>query len=154
LRDITFAPLKDCKEALAEAGDDLEKAQELLRKKGIAKAGNRVERETKEGIVKIAEINQKIVGLKLLCETDFVAKNDNFHALFDSVIHKIAQENKEITTLDQLDIALLQTVEDEVKEFMGKTGENMKIADVLVTSKKAFVYNHPGNRVAALIFFE
>lgn len=78
LREITFAPLKDCKEALAEAGDDLEKAQEILRKKGIAKAGNRAERETKEGIVKMEEKNGKIVGLKLLCETDFVAKNENF----------------------------------------------------------------------------
>lgn len=61
MRDITFAPLKDCKEALAEAGDDVEKAQEILKKKGIAKAGNRAERETKEGIVKIVEINQKTV---------------------------------------------------------------------------------------------
>jgi elongation factor Ts len=78
LREITFAPLKDCKEALTEAGDDLEKAQEILRKKGIAKAGNRAERETKEGIVKMEEKNGKIVGLKLLCETDFVAKNENF----------------------------------------------------------------------------
>jgi elongation factor Ts len=54
---MTFAPLKDCKEALVEAGDDLEKAQEILKKKGIAKAGNRTERETKEGIVKIVEMN-------------------------------------------------------------------------------------------------
>jgi elongation factor Ts len=48
LREITFAPLKDCKEVLIEAGDDLEAAQEILKKKGIAKAGNRAERETKE----------------------------------------------------------------------------------------------------------
>lgn len=61
MREITFAPLKDCKEALAEAGDDIEKAQEILKKKGIAKAGNRAERETKEGIVKIVEMNKKIV---------------------------------------------------------------------------------------------
>lgn len=88
---MTFAPLKDCKEALAEAGDDLTQAQDILKKKGIAKAGNRAERETKEGIVKIVEMDKKIVGLKLLCETDFVAKNENFQALFDSVLTKIAQ---------------------------------------------------------------
>jgi len=76
---------------LAEAGDDLEKAQDILKKKGIAKAGNRAERDTKEGIVKIVEIHEKTVGLKLLCETDFVAKNENFQALFDSVLNKIAQ---------------------------------------------------------------
>lgn len=121
LREITFAPLKDCKEALAEAGDDLEKAQEVLRKKGIAKAGNRAERETKEGIVKITEINGKTVGLKLLCETDFVAKNENFQALFDSVLEKIAagdNGDKEITKLEHLDPAIVEAIENEVKEFM------------------------------------
>ena len=154
LRDITFAPLKDCKEALVEAGDDLEKAQEILKKKGIAKAGSRGERETKEGIVKIVEINEKTVGLKLLCETDFVAKNENFQSLFESVLNKIAQGSKEITALADLDPTVAETVENEVKEFMGKTGENMKIGGVLLTHKKAFIYNHPGNKVATLIYFE
>ena len=154
LRDITFAPLKDCKEALVESGDDLEKAQEILKKKGIAKAGSRGERETKEGIVKVIEIDGKISGLKLLCETDFVAKNENFQALFDSVLAKIAQSNKEVTSLEDLDPTIAQNIDEEVKEFMGKTGENMKIGGVLVTTQKAFIYNHPGNRVASLIFFE
>ena len=154
LREISFAPLKDCKEALAEANDDLGLAQEILKKKGISKAGTRAERETKEGIVKIVERNGKTIGLKLLCETDFVAKNENFQALFDSVLEKIAAWSKEIASLEDLDPALAQTVEDEVKEFMGKTGENMNISGVLVTTQKAFIYNHPGNRVASLIFFE
>lgn len=154
LRDITFAPLKDCKEALAEAGDDLAKAQKILKKKGIAKAGSRAERDTREGIVKIVEINEKTVWLKLLCETDFVAKNESFQALFDSVLNKIAQGSKEITALADLDPELAETVENEVKEFMGKTGENMKIGGVLVTKQKPFIYNHPGNKVASLIFFE
>lgn len=154
LREISFAPIKDCKEALAEAGDDLEKAQEILKKKGISKAGNRAERETKEGIVKVVEKDGKIVGLKLLCETDFVAKNENFHALFDSVLNKIAQSANEVQTLENLDPTIAKNIDDEVKEFMGKTGENMNISQVLVTTKKAFIYNHPGNKVASLIFFE
>ena len=154
LRDITFAPLKDCKEALAEAGDDLEKAQEVLRKKGIAKASNRAERETKEGIVKITEINGKTIWLKLMCETDFVAKNENFQALFDSVLNKIAEGSDEIDSLEKLDPKLAETIENEVKEFVGKTGENMKIGGVFVTKEKAYIYNHPGNKVATLIFFE
>ncbi len=154
LREITFAPIKDCKEALVESGDDLEKAQEILKKKGIAKAGSRWERETKEGIVKVIEQNGKIIGLKLLCETDFVAKNNNFQALFDSVLAKIAQSTKEIQSLEDLESEIATQVDNEIKEFMGKTGENMKIGAVLVTTKPAFVYNHPGNRVASLIFFE
>jgi elongation factor Ts len=62
--------------------------------------------------------------------------------------------SNEITALADLDPALAQTVEDEVKEFMGKTGENMKIGGVFVTQKKPFIYNHPGNKVATIIFFE
>ena len=154
LREISFAPLKDCKEALAEAGDDLEQAQEILKKKGIAKAGSRTERETNEGIVKVIEQEGKIVGLKLLCETDFVAKNENFQALFDTIIAKVAKSEKEVMSLDDLDTDIAEAIADEVKEFSGKTGENMKIANVLVTKQKAYVYNHPGNRVASLIFFE
>lgn len=154
LRDITFAPLKDCKEALAESGDDLVKAQEILKKKWIAKAWTRAERETKEGIVKVVEVDGKTVGLKLLCETDFVAKNENFQGLFDSVLAKIAQSTKEVTTLQDLDPVIAETIDNEVKEFMGKTGENMNIGWVLVTTEKPFIYNHPGNRVSSLIFFE
>ncbi len=104
LREITFAPLKDCKEALAEAGDDIEKAQEILRKKGIAKAGSRAERETKEGIVKMEYKNNKIVGLKLLCETDFVAKNENFQALFEKLIDQLVQITYEVKTLDDIEV--------------------------------------------------
>lgn len=154
LREMTFAPIKDCKEALAEAGDDLEKAQEVLKKKGIAKAGTRAERETKEGIVKIVKVDEKIVGLKLLCETDFVAKNENFQWLFDSVLAKIAKSTKEVNAFEDLDPAIAKDIDEEVKEFMGKTGENMNINQVLVTTQKAFIYNHPGNRVSSLIFFE
>lgn len=154
LRDITFAPLKDCKEALVEAGDDLIKAQEILKKKGIAKAWTRAERQTKEGIVKVEKVDGKIVGLKILCETDFVAKNENFQALFDSVLAKVAQSNKEVHALEDLDAAIAETIDNEVKEFMGKTGENMNIGGVLVTTEKAFIYNHPGNKVVSLIFFE
>lgn len=154
MREITFAPLKDCKEALAEAGDDLQQAQEILKKKGIAKAGNRAERETKEGIVRVEEKNGKIVGLKLLCETDFVAKNENFQALFDSIMEKVAVSDKEINTWEDMEPALAETIDNEVKEFVGKTGENMKVGAVLVTTQKAFIYNHPGNKVSTLIFSE
>lgn len=89
-----------------------------------------------------------------MCETDFVAKNENFQALFDSVLAKIAESNKEVNSLEDLDPTIGQAIDDEVKEFMGKTGENMKIAGVLVTKEKAFIYNHPGNKVASLIFFQ
>ena len=154
LRKITFAPLKDCKEALLEAGDDLKKAQENLKKKGIAKAGKRTERETKEGIVKMEEKDGKIVWLKLLCETDFMAKNENFWELFNSILNKIATSTIEATSLEDLDPVLSEEIKEEVKEFGGKTGENMNIDGILVTTQKWFIYNHPGNRVATFVVFE
>ena len=154
LREISFAPLKDCKEALAEANDDLQIAQDILRKKGISKAGNRADRETKEGIVKAEQKGEKIVGLQLACETDFVAKNENFQALFTTIFDQIAQQDKEVHTLEDLDSALAEKLTADVQEFMGKTGENMKIGNVLVTYKKGYVYNHPGNKIATIIYYE
>jgi elongation factor Ts len=136
LREISFAPLKDCKEALAEANDDLVLAQDILRKKGISKAGNRADRETKEGIVKAEQRDGKIVGLKLACETDFVAKNENFQALFSSVFEQIAQQTKEIDSLEDIDTEVSEKIQADVQEFMGKTGENMNIGDVVVTARK------------------
>ena len=154
LREISFAPLKDCKEALAEANDDLTQAQEILKKKGISKAGARAERETKEGIVKVESRDAWIIGLKLLCETDFVAKNEHFQALFNSVFDQIASQKKEINSFEDIDPAIFEKVDNEVKEFMGKTGENMKLGGVLITQKKAYVYNHPGNKVASIVYYE
>ena len=154
LREISFAPLKDCKEALAEANDDLALAQDILRKKGISKAGNRADRETKEGIVRAEVREGKIVGLKLSCETDFVAKNENFQELFNALFDALAQQTKEITTLEDIDPTVYEKINADVQEFMGKTGENMKIGDVLVTTKKGYVYNHPGNKVATIVYYE
>ncbi len=151
LRDISFAPLKDCKEALAEANDDLELAQEILRKKGIAKAGKRAERETKEGIVKIEKRDGRIVWLQLCCETDFVAKNENFQALFTSIFDQLAQQKKEANAIEDLDPVCVEKITVQVQEFIGKTGENMKIGAVLISDKLWYVYNHPGNRVATVI---
>lgn len=151
LREISFAPLKDCKEALAEANDDLQLAQDILRKKGIAKAGNRAERETKEGIVKMENRDGRVIGLKLCCETDFVAKNENFQAIFNDIFDQLASQKKEVRAIEDLDPAFAEKITAQVQEFMGKTGENMKIGAVLITAKPGYVYNHPGNRVATLI---
>jgi len=151
LREISFAPLKDCKEALAEANDDLALAQDILRKKGIAKAGNRAERETNEGIVKIDTRDGWIVGLKLCCETDFVAKNENFQQIFDNIFDQLASQKQDAEKLEDLDPTFAETILSQLQEFVGKTGENMKIGAVLLSSRPAFVYNHPGNRVATII---
>ncbi|MDD3711503.1 MAG: translation elongation factor Ts, partial [Patescibacteria group bacterium] len=80
IREMTGAGMVDCKKALDEAGGDLEKAIEFLRKKGIAKAAKRSEREASEGIILVAVNDDKTEGyiVELNSETDFVARNDKF----------------------------------------------------------------------------
>jgi len=154
LRDATFAPMKDCKDALDEANGDLTKAEEILRKKGIMKAGSKADRETNEGIVKAAQQDGRLAGLKLLCETDFVAKNEDFLALADNLLEKLLTSKKAVKALEELDTALLAEMNEMVAAFVGKIGENLKLTEALVDNQNAYVYNHPGNKVASIIYYE
>ena len=92
LREKTNAGLMDCKKALAETGGDLEAAVDVLRKKGTIKAGEKSDRETKEGVIAQAILPGAKVGVlvEVNCETDFVAKNESFKAFTDEVAKKIA----------------------------------------------------------------
>ncbi len=86
LRDITGAGIVDCKKALDEAGGDTDKAVEILRKKGEAKSAKKAERVTNEGLIGIAsEDNKKVSIVKILCETDFVARNDDFKGFVNDI---------------------------------------------------------------------
>lgn len=154
LRDISFAPMKDCKDALMEANWDLNQAQEILKTKWILKAGKRADRETKEWFIKLEKKDWKIFGLKILCETDFVAKNENFRALVDQLFEKVLSIKKDISSLSDMDENMLNEMNEMINEFIGKIWENIKIWDVLVTSKNAYIYNHPGNKVASVIYYD
>lgn len=154
LRDATFAPLGDCKQALEESNGDFDQAQEILRKKGILKAGKKGDRETNEGIVKLMQNDGWLAGVKLLCETDFVAKNESFHELADILLEKVLAHKQEIMNLDSVDAGLLETLNTIVAEHVGKLAENIKLGDVILNNKVAYVYNHPGNRVASIIYYE
>lgn len=154
LREITFAPIKDCKEALIEANGDLEQAQELLRKKGITKAWTKADRETKEGLVKLVEKDWWIVALKILCETDFVAKSDTFQEIFSKFLDKLLWIKKEVMSKEELDESILNDMNNELHELVGKLWENMKIGEIIITNQNAYMYNHPGNKVASLVFYE
>ena len=78
LRDATGAGFKDCNSALKESQGDLDKAVEILRVKGIAKASKKMSRDAKEGVILLSGDNKKTSLLEVNCETDFVAKNDDF----------------------------------------------------------------------------
>ena len=153
LREATFAPLGDCKSALDEANGDIERAKQILKEKGIAKAWKKADRETNEWMIKIVTENGKTVVLKLLCETDFVVKNDHFQTLFTNILDLLKNQNWEIEGYDNLPADTQAAITDLLTSFVGTIGENVKIGDVLVTTQHVYGYNHPGNKVASLIYY-
>lgn len=154
LRDATFAPLWDCKQALEETNGDFDQAQEILRKKWILKAGKKAERETNEWLVKLIQKDGWLAGIKLLCETDFVAKNETFAELIDILLEKVISHKSEVTSLESIDAGLLESLNTTIAEFIGKIWENVQIWAVILNNKTAFVYNHPWNKVASIIYYE
>lgn len=154
LRDITFAPLGDCKQALEDANLDLDKAQELLRKKWLAKAWKKADRETKEWIAKLLKKDWRSYWVKLLCETDFVAKNENFQWLVETLLNKVYDLKKNIKSLNDIDTSSLEEMNTIVQESIVKVWENMKLADVVMTNENTYIYNHPWNKVVSIVSYE
>jgi len=157
LRKRTGAGMMDCKKALEEAGGDFEKAIDILREKGQKVAANRSDRQAKEGsvIAKISADGKKGTLTLLNCETDFVARNEEFI----KVAEKIAEIalNGNFNSLDELKAANYGdglTVDKKILEFVGKTGEKMELsAYEVIHAEKVFAYNHPGNRLASIVGF-
>lgn len=154
LRAATFAPLKDCKDALVESEWSLDKAKEILKEKGILKAGKKSDRETNEGIVRGLQEGNKIAWVKLLCETDFVAKNDSFAALVDEILSKLISQDTNFASKEDAPAALIEELDAMLKEAFSSVWENMQLADMIVATDNGYVYNHPGNNVLAIVFFE
>ncbi len=153
LRGITHAPLKDCKSALEESNGDLDRAQEILREKGALKAAKKADRETNEGTVCVKQIDWRTVWIKLASETDFVAKSP----LFLDIASKAADIYGASWVFDTLDSA-----SDEAKAQADKLltdnfvtiGENMRIVEAFSLEWNSYIYRHPWDKVAAIVFFE
>jgi len=154
LRNLTSAGLMDCKKALAETDGDIDKAVEILRKKGQAVAAKREDREAAEGCV-LAKVNGEYAAVVALnCETDFVAKNAGFVDLTKKILDA-AVENK-VKSIDELKAIVLdgQTIEALIVEQVGKTGEKMEIgAFEYVEAPATVAYNHFGNKLATIVGF-
>ncbi|MEY4593797.1 MAG: hypothetical protein RIQ47_207, partial [Bacteroidota bacterium] len=156
LRQMTGAGMMDCKKALTEANGDFEAAIDLLRKKGQKIAANRQDREAKEGYVfgKISSDSKHGAIVSICCETDFVAKNADFVKFGESILD-LAMANKP-ATIDELKALSLgsTTVAEACVEQMGKIGEKIEVVDYqIVNADKVIAYNHPGNKLAAMIGF-
>lgn len=147
LRDLTGAGMLDCKKALDEANGDLEKAKELLRKKGFEAAARRAERTTAEGVIQsyIHHNNRIGVLVELNCESDFVARTEDFRRLAQQIALQVAGANPLYVSPDEMtdgaegepkDVVLLlqpfvqdesRTIQDLVNETISKTGENIRV---------------------------
>ena len=131
LRQETGAGIADCKEALKESGGDLGKAKEWLKKKGLDKASSKADREVKAGIVDVYSHGGKVgVLVELLCETDFVARTEDFKNLAHELALQIASMNP--SSLEELlsqeyirDNS--QTVDQLIKSKVAKLGENIQV---------------------------
>ena len=156
LRQQTGAGMMDCKKALTEANGDFEAAIDILRKKGQKIAANRQDREAKEGYVygKTTDGGKTGVVVSVCCETDFVAKNADFIKYGESILD-LAVEKKPATTEDLKNLNLGNvTVAQTLLDQMGKIGEKIDVVDYqVVKADKVIVYNHPGNKLTAVVGF-
>jgi elongation factor Ts len=154
LRQQTGAGMMDCKKALTEANGDFEKAVEVLRKKGQKVAANRSDRSATEGYVLglVTSDNSKGVLVALNCETDFVAKNQDFID-FATKITTMALENG-CDSVDALGALSLdgRVISEHITDMVGKIGEKIEIGCCFhIDGSYVLNYNHPGNRVATLV---
>ena len=127
LREATGAGFKDCNSAIKESNGDLDKAIEILRVKGISKASKKMSRDAKEGVVAVSGDDKKTSIIEVNCETDFVAKNDNFI----DFVKELSELNNEINSnIDQLKKIKMKngtSVEDNLVALIAKIGEKITI---------------------------
>jgi elongation factor Ts len=156
LRHQTGAGMMDCKNALVEADGDFEKAIDILRKKGQKVANNRADREATEGkvIAKIDPTGSFAAVIMLNCETDFVAKNEEFVALANAIID-LAIENKSKSVEELKNLTLNgRSIADNIMDLIGKTGEKMELGDYqFIEAPSVFIYNHMTGKLASIIGF-
>jgi elongation factor Ts len=157
LRQMTGAGMMDCKKALTEANGDFEKAIDELRKKGQKVAANRSDREAKEGLVvaKVTADGKRGVVLAINCETDFVAKNEDYGKFVNTVVDiAIAKNPKSVDELKALAYDNNITIADKLIEQTGVIGEKIDLSKYeTIEAPLVVAYNHPGNRLANIVGF-
>jgi len=156
LRKVTGAGMMDCKNALNDAEGNFDRALEIIREKGKLVASKRADRDAAEGVVlsKVNADNKFGAMVVLNCETDFVAKNENFVAFAESILD-LALANK-ATSLESVKALVLdgRTVEAQVTEQTGVIGEKIDLSYFnSISAETVISYIHPGNKLATLVGF-
>lgn len=156
LRKMTGAGMMDCKKALTEANGDFDAAIDIIRKKGQAIANKRSDRDASEGVVlsRVTADGKKGAILVLNCETDFVAKNESFIALAQSILD-LALSSNAANVEDVMGLTLDGiAVKDVITHQIGVIGEKLDLPyyDV-IKAESVVAYIHPGNKLATLVGF-
>ena len=137
LREVTGAGFKDCNLAIKESNGDLDKAVEILRVKGISKASKKMTRDAKEGVVAISGDEKKMSLIEVNCETDFVAKNDDFVNFVKELSELNNDKNSNIDELKKSKMKNDITVEDNLVALIAKIGEKITIGKTKTISSSS-----------------
>jgi elongation factor Ts len=139
LREATGAGFKDCNLAVKESDGDLDKAVEILRVKGISKASKKMSRDAKEGVIATSGDENKISVIEVNCETDFVAKNDDFVSFVKELSELNNKNDSDLDKLNKTNMLNEKTVEDNLVSLIAKMGEK-------ITVGKVKTYNQSGTK--------
>lgn len=155
LRKKTGAGMMDCKKALVEAEGDFEKAIEILRKKGASVAAKRAEKSANEGLVltRLNDDGKKGSMVEVNCETDFVAKSEDFTSLANTV----ADEVHSNAPKDINDLLSNKDISQKITDVMGKVGEKIEVSRFTVEEKPSGLivdYIHMGSKLGVLVMFD
>ena len=156
LRKQTGSGMMDCKKALVEANGDFDLAVDILRKKGQKVAAKRADRQAMEGVViaKTNDDNSKAILISLNCETDFVAKNEDFIAIAQDILDTaVSADLSSAESIHELKLSNGMTVAEKVLEQTGVIGEKIEISAQLIEDVQVSSYIHAGNRLATLVGF-
>ncbi len=157
LRDATGVGMMDCKEALQETDGDFDEAVSLLRKKGQEVADDRAAVEADEGLVVTAVSDDGHAGaiVEINCETDFVARNEDFQSFADTAAERVLEETPDdLEALESLPYEDDVTIEEELVALTGRIGEKLTIRrfDVLESEEGQIIsYVHPGSKLGVLV---
>ena len=142
LREVTGAGFKDCNLAIKESGGDIDKAIEILRVKGISKASKKMSRDAKEGVVAVSGNENKTSIIEVNCETDFVAKNQDFTNFVKELSDLNNEKNSNIEELKSSKMKNGETVENNIVALIAKIGEKITIGKTKTVENIGTINNH------------
>ena len=158
LRDKTGAGMMDCKKALVETNGDIDAAIDYLREKGISKAAKKAERIAAEGLSEAVSNDTNAVIVEVNCETDFVARNEEFKTLINTIANTLL--NNDVNTMEEANKLVVdnETIEEKVVAFTAKIGEKIsfrRFEKLTKTESQEFgIYSHMGGKITSVVVLE